>query len=224
MKYLSIVGLVVCFSFLSNQSFAKTEGSYLSAEVLRSHLRFQERYKNTPNPNGVLKRPAHVGNDNFGGGVTYKYAFNFKGLFLAPGIFYERHDARLKGETSVSRLDWQNIRIKNRYGLKADAGIDIGGFAPYVTGGLATISYRTMNYNQDYEASAGILNDSINDFFYGAGFKFAIPRTKVSINFEYNANKFFAKTATNPSSNANNFEAEYKTRFEIFKLGMAVNF
>ena len=224
MKYLTIISLAASFFLISEASSAKTQGSYITAEALKTHVRFYERYYNDNNLGGTRERVSHQGTDNYGAGLSYKFAFNYRGLFFAPGIFAEKHEARSDGFISTSGRDWQRMEIRNRYGIKSDIGFDLGIVAPYLTGGYSSIAYRNRNFNKNSVSSGGINKGNAKDFFYGAGFKIDIPRTYISLNFEYNANNFYAKTNTNPATNNNNFKAEFRTKFDIFKLGFSYNF
>lgn len=226
MKYLSIISLAASFFLLPKASYAITQGSYITAEALKTHVRYYERFYNNTRPSGTRSRPSHSGSDNYGGGIAYKYAFNYRGLFFAPGIFFEKHQARADGKVSTSNLDWQRMEIENRYGVKSDIGFDIGLFAPYITGGYAAIDYRARNYSKNSIYSGAYHNGTVKDFFYGAGFKIEIPRSYVSLNFEYNTNNFFAKTSISPepAATAGGYRGEYRTRLDIFKLGLSFNF
>jgi hypothetical protein len=223
MKYLTIISLAASFFILSPAAFAKTEGSYLTAEAIRTHLRYYKRYYNNTDYAGIRTRPSHTGTDNYGGGLSYKYAFNLNGLYFAPGIFYEKHDASVNGYNPQDGYNFQRMEISNRYGLKSDIGFDIGHFSPYITGGYSAITYRTINYHTIGINTMGVTTEVAHDFFYGGGFKFEIPRTALSLNLEYNVNSFAAKTKVAPG-HSENPHYEFRTKFDIFKIGLSYNF
>ncbi len=209
--------LILTFSGAS--AFAKTEGSYAGFDLLKSKSKFKEiySYSNVSQEVSGSGEGSKNSNSNFGLGLNYKYAFNFKGAFIAPGVVYEHHNNNNKGDNGV------NLKIKDRYALKADVGYDVTDkIAPYLTTGYSVISYSAKNYfdNGDGAVTASLKNNH-GDWFYGAGLKYDYSE-KLSFSLEYNTQSFAAKTKV--PDNDYNYKGVYKTKFEVFKAGLAYRF
>jgi len=131
MKKLLILTSLISFLTTANAS-AKTEGNYVG-------LNFIDTASSNQNHNS-----------NFGLGADYKYAFNFGGLFLAPGVFYD-----------YNRLSQPNSpTLKYSYGAKLNIGYDVTDkFAPFVTVGAS---------------QTRIQESAKNGMLLGVGFKYAL--------------------------------------------------
>jgi len=220
MKKLFLISSVVA-SLFSSSAFAKTEGSYLGIDAIRGSLRFEEVFSNNNYPAGKVHNNG-IQNNGFGMGVSYKYAFNFKNIYLAPGVFAEQYDL------SANRIDVpidypRRLQVNNRYGTKLDLGYDVTKyFAPYVTGGYSLIHYKSTNYNDTAGVikTKNVIGDS-GSWFFGAGLKFDVSKN-ISISTEYNTQKFRAKTAI-PNNNVN-YSGYFKSRVDVMKVGVAYKF
>ena len=169
------------------KSSAKTAGHFVNLDVVFTRGNFNERYTRNTKPTPVNAQPSYH-NQGIGGSLGYKYAFNFNGFFVAPGVFFEHNDTEIRGTEGNSRA---NVNIKDRYGFKTDLGYDVTNiFAPYFTTGYNRISYSTQNFS----SKKTFLRDaSNNDWFYGAGFKIRYS-DHVAFNAEYNRQSFLAQT------------------------------
>ncbi|MBP7710155.1 MAG: outer membrane beta-barrel protein [Rickettsiales bacterium] len=196
-----------------NNSNSKTQGHYVNFDVTYTQGEFNERYTRNTNPEPVNRKPSFQ-NQGIGGSISYKYAFNFNGIFIAPGVFFERNNTKI---SETGKNDRSSIDISNRYGIRTDIGYDIGRFAPYLTGGYNNIAYRTKNHT----SSKTFLRDaSANDWYYGAGLKIRC-NDNFSFNAEYNRESFLAKTFL---TNGVKYLGYYKTDLNIYKAGIAYNF
>ncbi len=206
---------------VSTSSFAKTQGSYVGIDFVNTRLKFYEKTLYTDGTYSY-KKPASADNSNPGAGISYKYAFNFNGLFIAPGLIAEYNNANTDGVKYSSIGQSRRMNIKGRFGAKLDIGFDIGNYvSPYITGGYTGIIYRTRNYGNEYSDSYGYKTATTGEFFGGFGFKFDLTNN-MAFNLEYNFQKLTAKTSiVNP---AVPFSADYKTRFDVMKAGFSYNF
>lgn len=217
MKKLSTLALstaIIAASSYASVANAKTQGHYAGLDLIRTSIHFEERYTDpaTPDP---IKWPIEHGGSGYGVGLNYKYAFNFNKLFIAPGVFIEENHASAKGRDEWFRAQ---MKIKNRFGVKADIGYDVTNkIAPYLTGGYSKISYKSTNFVGNDQRS---LHSTLGDWFYGAGLKVEY-NDKISFNLEYNRQDFAAK---NTSATTGDYVSIFKTKLSIIKLGASYNF
>lgn len=167
-KLLVAVALIAALS--STKSFAKTEGNYFGVDLLRTSADFQYSPRNGyPQFNQTA----------IGVGAHYSHAFNFDGIFLAPGVFVEKNQVR------ASDKDGDKYGLNYRSGIKLDLGYDVTkSFSPYITGGLSHLNY-TADFRTGSNGSAVKKSDSSNGAFYGIGFLYHVAK-EFTINAEYN--------------------------------------
>jgi opacity protein-like surface antigen len=221
MKKLLLISSVVA-SLLSSAASAKTSGSYLGVDAIRGSLRFKEVYTDSRYPNGNATNDG-FSNSGYGVGISYKYAYNFKGAYLAPGVFAEQYNIAASRHNTPADLP-QKLQVNNRYGAKLDFGYDVTNyFAPYVTGGYSGIRYKSTNYNTS--GSTTITNHNIagnaGSWFFGAGLKFDVSKN-VSISAEYTTQNFRARTAI--PNDTQSYSGHYKSRLDVAKVGVAYKF
>lgn len=219
----------------SSEKSNKTAGHYVGASWVMSHLKFNERYRDgSAGSNFVNVQPAYSENNFEGFDVNYKYAFNFDGIFVAPGVFFEKTNASADSNPAAGIAyanDFQNVKINKRYGLKADIGYDIDEtFSPYVTGGYAILDYSTRNYLVNSSTppypllGTHTIHATQGDWFYGLGVK-ANCSKNISLNLEYNRHSFLAEqTFGNYAPYYYSYQGYYKTRLDILKLGASYKF
>jgi outer membrane autotransporter protein len=219
MKKITIL-TAVFLSLLSHQVFAKTEGFYVGAEVINTASKFRPEWVHRDTNYYRNQDQSNVHNAA-GAGIQAKYAFNFDGVFLSPGIFAEQNsfDASSNRHTYSDRL-----QIRNRYGVKADLGFDtFFGLSPYLTVGYAWVDYRTRaggRNNGDLVTS--VRDDRANRVTFGGGIKLNVS-DNVDVGLEYNYQKFYAQT--NIPEGASYIEKlRFKTRLDIVKLGLFYKF
>ena len=203
-------------SLLSISAQAKTEGSYAGIDLLRTNATFNERFTDTqedPETRVATNVKPSFSGHSYGLGLNYKYALNFNGFFIAPGVFAERNNNKFQGTRG------KGLRVNNRYGVKADFGYDVTNkIAPYFTAGYSLIDYRTTNnHGNDVASKSG----NAGDWFYGLGLKLNVTEN-VAMNLEYNTQNFAAKTAI--PNNDIGYSGIYKTRLDVLKLGLSYGF
>jgi opacity protein-like surface antigen len=186
-KLLAVVSIAT--TIISSSVFAKTEGHYVGVDLLNTRV--------------SIDRSSSDRDNDYGVGVNYKHAFNYDGLFVAPGVFAE------KNNTSVPGIS--NINIKNRYGFKADLGYDLDqNLSIYVTGGLALLNYRVNDSSESFAHRAKA------DYFTGAGISHKYSDT-VTLNLEFNTQKFNLKSKTTSIADIN-------VDMNTIKAGVSYNF
>lgn len=208
-------------SFICTSAFAKTEGSYIGVDFLSNRVSYYTKVKYPNGDSGIIKPTERGG--NFGAGINYKYAFNFNNFFFAPGIFAEQISF---GKSKTNGTNEDSLQVKNRYGARLDLGYDIGDYvSPYVTGGYSGISYRSVSdgVNTSNKIVTATRNANTGSFFFGGGIKFTLSKS-LALNFEYNMQKFNARSAI-PNGTAD-YISKYTqvSRIDIAKVGLSYNF
>ena len=215
MKKLLLI-IAALTSLLSISAQAKTEGSYAGIDLLRTQATFYERFTDNQDPERrtpMNVKPSFAGH-SYGLGLNYKYALNYNGFFVAPGVFAEHNQNKFQG------TEGKSLNINNRYGLKADFGYDVTSkLAPYFTAGYSIIDYNTKNNFGKYTSGR---SGNAGDWFYGLGLKFDYANN-VALNFEYNTQNFAAKTRV-PNLYPIQYSGIYKTRLDVLKLGLSYKF
>lgn len=207
------------------ESNYKTEGHYVGVDLISTRAEFHERFRTQSKD---MQNQESYSNFGFGGGLSYKYAFNFDNFFIAPGVFTEFNNTEVHGKYKSTRNDLQSLEINNRTGIKADIGYDFDRISPFLTIGHAIVSYKSLNWTQ-YNSSAPIYqfenSGSNGSYFYGAGFNYKL-KDNISVGFEYNHQDIWAKTTTPFIDNigAKLWHGRYKTRLDIYKVGINYKF
>ncbi len=191
-KLLSVVSVAAVLS--SSAVFAKTQGNYVGVDFLAT------TYKLPDTTSGISQKEDET---SAGVGFNYKYAFNFNGFFVAPGIFYNANNARYDQPTWSEKLD-------NSYGIKADLGYDLTDkFSPFVTFGYQENRIEYIDSNP-----ANSFADTRESLIYGIGAQYSvIEDINISLAYEYvDYNK----------SKQNVTKKRYNP--DVYKLGISYNF
>lgn len=217
MKKLIAVTSVLAF-FVAASANAKTEGSYLGLNLNQSSLKTYRHSLSSSNDEAIQYE-----NSNTGIGVDYKYAFNINKFFVAPGVFYDKIDAKT---TELDGVNRETFAVKNRHGFKVDLGYDITDtFAAYVTAGVGYVAYKTSSADFDGAGSQGSFKGSTPASIFGFGIVNHINEN-VSIGAEYNTQKFSVRDTSH--YNGSGFAAFGDTRvrasIDMYKLTVAYHF
>lgn len=205
----------------------KTEGNYVGFDLVGTRITFNEYYKTIGTDSKYINGSPHYKNSGLGVGLNYKYAFNFNGIFLAPGIFIEQNNAQAKGSEGSSK---QRNQVLNRGGLKLDFGYDVSKtFSPYLTGGYSWINYKTRSsctscVTSGYQSSA-IFSGVTGAWFYGAGMKINYNKN-ISFTLEYNRSSYrvIDDVDLNPLVRSVQYNSFFKTKLDIIKAGISYKF
>ncbi len=212
-KLVTITSVLAVFA--SASSFAKTEGNYVGVDIHRASVKVHNHYADSylATPNNVA-----MGATNTGYGVTYKHAFNFDKMFVAPGLFYERISTKI---TDRAETDQLTLRLKDRSGIKLDLGYDISDNAAlYFTNGISRVAYETGSNDIDGMSVSGVRSRHQLGYFYGVGLSANVAKDVV-VSFEYNTQKLTSKSIYNDTGK---MDHKFKTQIEVFKMNLAYHF
>ena len=138
-----------------------------------------------------------------------------------PGIIIEQNSF---GNTATKGTDKDALKVKNRYGVKLDVGYDISDVvSPYLTAGYAAVTYKSTSSAMAGDDIVTAINNNVaTSGFFGAGMRFAFSKN-VSMNVEYNSQKFTAKSAI-PEGATYLKSYKQKGRLDTVKVGLSYNF
>ncbi|MDX2082691.1 MAG: outer membrane beta-barrel protein [Rickettsiales bacterium] len=219
-KLFSFVALLF---FVASPAFALSEGDYLELDGVYTKTTFH--LKENANNKLLNHKPSYSSGTN-GVGLTYKSAYNLgqSNFFIAPGVFVEQNSF---GSSAVYGKDQLKLQIRNRLGAKVDFGYDIADIvSPYLTIGYSIIKYnsRSSGFGRD-DNSVVVANKagSKASEFFGVGARFPL-KNNLSLNFEYNYQKFDTKNSIPAQSSDYIAKSSFRTRLDIFKVGLAYKF
>jgi len=196
-------------AIFSTNAFAKTEGSYVGLSLINTEL------ESAASLNGVKEDEGKA--NQFSGGVSYKYSFNFNGFFAAPELFYDLN--RTKSRATDSGGTHYNSEVKNSYGVKLNLGYDITDkFAAYAIVGHS-ISRMKSHFSGNLSGGVDPTPENANReaFIYGLGMKYDIANN-ISVNFSYEISQF------NLSNDVFNTTDKINPDYRVARLGVAYNF
>lgn len=138
---LLVVVMLISSLFMASKSNALeikpvrfTQGNYLNINFLkRAYEESRNVYEGSVNALGV----------------SYAYAFNYDGMFIAPEAYYDFSDAKVEKE-----------KIKDNYGMKLNLGSDLNS---------SVAIFANAGYEHNNGKRIQIKRDS---FVYGAGVKY----------------------------------------------------
>lgn len=200
----------------------RTKGSYLQLDAIDTNTTAYNRFIYYGDN---LDSKPRSSKDTAGVGLSYKYAFNFNGFFIAPAVFVEQNSF---GSTAMNGRDG-TLQARNRYGAKMDVGYDMGNYiSPFVTGGYAIVQYRnTLRVYNDILVNDNSVRShrsgSYSSPFIGGGIKINLSKS-IALNLEYNYQKLEAKAEVPPQVTDYIGGSKYMTRLDIFKMGLSYNF
>lgn len=209
-----------------SKEYNATSGSYLGLDLLQYRTSFLVHDSVYGQP---FSYPPSNHGSSYGIGLNYRYAFNYKRFFLAPGIFFEYNNTgEFKGRDEVS------LNTRNRYGAKLDLGYDLtDNFSPYFTTGYSHITYRNViggdgltpdpNGPHGYQIVTLATNDSENSPFVGVGFKYNLSR-HFALNMEYQRQSYKALGQAPEESRDYLSNPYFVVKLQIFKAGLSYHF
>lgn len=229
-KTLSVITIAssLAGSFLSSQAYAKTEGSYLGVDVLRSSTKAKgtsSLENDNMNANEAYYNHLNVRDSERGVGVNYKYAFNFNDFFVAPGISYDFLNNSMKASHASASDNYfsQAVKLKSALSLRTNFGYDINDqFAFYVPVGISRFDYdiKTTDVTITQMVKTSRSNHE-SAAFIGLGFSYQ-PIKNWSVNLEYN--KYQNLKLTSSTATIDGGHIIVKTNVDILKLGVSYKF
>jgi len=204
-----------------SSAFAKTEGNYVTVDL---HKAISETHRNTLIVGGTTQDDiTKYTGQNTSLGASYKYAFNFDKIFLAPGIFYERIGTKVTTGPDDANGSGPTMSVNNRRGVRLDLGYDFtNDFAAYVTTGITSTTYRTSHPDADALGTAQSnqkFRGNKTGYLYGIGFTTNVAKD-VSIGAEYNTQMLKVKSLHVVSGS----DIRFKNRIDLYKVTLAYHF
>jgi len=196
-------------TFASGVAHAKTEGHYVGLNLINTEVESKARL------NDVVEDESKA--DKFSGGISYKYAFNFKGFFAAPELFYDLNKTKSRATDSLGT--GYNTEVKNSYGVKLNLGYDITDkFAAYAIVGHS-VSRVKSHFSGNLSGGVDPNPENFNQeaFIYGLGMKYDVANN-ISVNFSYEMFQFGL------SNDVFNTTDKINPDYRVARLGVAYNF
>ena len=155
-----------------NNSSAITKGNYLEISLINSNLRVRHEINNS-----IKSR-----NNSQSFGAKYSYAFNYKNLYIAPGIFYDYNQAKINLEYNSFPVDYydngyayQSYQLTNSYGVKLKIGYDVTNrFSTFVNAGFQNSEYNQENYANNEPNFNRKRSDKVEGYILGIGLKYSL--------------------------------------------------
>ncbi len=211
MKKLLVISSVAA-TIAATSALAKTEGSYAGVNLINTKATYSESYTDNTTPTSV--RGSKDSGSSYSIGLNYKYAVNMNGVFLAPGVFVENNNLKVR-----NGVDNNQAQIKYRYGITADLGYDVTDkTALYATTGYTGVNYKTNT--QDGSGLYGSKNGSQGDWMWGVGVKHDVA-DNTTLSLEYNTQNLKLKTSSGGTAN---YSSKLDTRIDVLKIGLAYRF
>lgn len=211
MKKILITATIIG-SFLSSVAHAKTEGNYVGLNIIKSKVEAQKLTiagtSYTNNQGFLVQDESQVSL-----GLNYKHAFNFDGIYIAPGAFFDYTNVNTNGQVNGGATT--TFDLDYRYGLRVDLGYDITNeLAAYVHAGIANNIYaNTWSFNGNSS------NTSNNDVAttYGVGLKYSVTNN-VDVNLEYEVSEFDMDMALATNQGTQEFD------LNVLRVGVGFKF
>ena len=216
-----LLATTILTSIAANSALAKTEGNYIGVDFLSVRTSFYTKAQLVHDGWNAYK-PTQYGS-TYGAGLHYGYAFNANNFFIMPTLFVEQTSFN-KTETKGTNED--ALKVRNRYGLKADIGYDIGEVvSPYLTLGYSAVSYKSTsnNYDSDRNILIAINSGTASGAIYGGGLRFAFTKN-ISMNVGYTHQKFIARSAVPQASTFNVTRYRQVGKINTVTAGLSYNF
>lgn len=200
MKKLITIAFIIS-AFTASSAFAKTEGHYLGISAIKTNLESGKYQFNGINYGDVAK----VDDSSTSFGMSYKYAFNFEAVYIAPTIFYDHSNISSKGALENT---WD---LNSRYGLGADIGYDFTDqISAYLKTGIANNRY-------EFVGGSSSVSDGDISAYYGIGAKYSILEN-LDINLEYEVSEFEADIGINGNDEKHSFD------INVMRIGVSYKF
>jgi opacity protein-like surface antigen len=221
-----IITAAVISAISASSAFAKTEGSYVGLDILRSSIDVKSKSDNSDDNTFAPEYYTHKQKDSgYGVGVSYKHAFNFDKFFIAPGVSYSfiNNEAKSSYSTSSSDPYSQSVKLNNQLTLQANFGYDVTDqFAFYVPVGVSSFGYEIKT--SDVYGASSVRSKKTgreSSAFYGLGFSYQ-PVKNWLVSLEYN--RFQDLELTSAQATLNEGKIKANIGIEQIKLGVSYGF
>lgn len=210
MKKTVILTIFLLSFVVSEVALAKTDQFYLGFDVIRTDVIAGDYSQKNPTQELDNAQAFNISEgEQYSVGFNVKYAINFDGIFIAPGLFYEYANVVMTDKDgSVWALD-------HRYGIRFDLGYDVSDkFAPYF---IAAIVANDMRLDQ--RLIAGVESEgSYGSMAYGLGVKYEVI-DDFDLKLEYEISLIEQGLGLN---NGATFNQEFDV--DILRIGVAYGF
>ena len=203
---------------IRRKSKSRTAGNYIGIDFINTNLRYRHYGYDTQDQEikySLISEPTFPKYKN-SFGLKYSYAINYRGIFLAPELFFEYNNIKkyFDGDHSssgifdqrlLSRHGYKFMNIQRTYGAKINLGYDVTtNFAPYLFAGISRIYYSNLHSpylgedRQDVIDKTGIdpfkiMHKSKSVPFFGFGGKIKLSE-RLALNAEYLIYDFMVNT------------------------------
>jgi len=243
--------IILFILFFSTNLQARTVGNYVGIDLIKTNLSFSMEATISEPSHQIIKSRQTVPSSMHSFGFKYNYALNYRGVFISPGLIYEKNNVNnpynyssIATLSNISLYGKSYSKITQRYGVKLDLGGDINNdFSIYGTIGHAVNYYETYgslypnrayftNENTKYTVSENPwkLNKGRKSApFFGGGFRIKLYKNWL-LNGEYNFTRFTIDTKASEqtlTSGKKDYTPEkinFNNNINIFKLGINFNF
>lgn len=235
---------------IRKKSKSRTAGNYIGIDFINTYLRYREYGYSAPKEEDKIKYSS-VSEPTFpkyknSFGLKYSYAINYRGIFLAPELFFEYNnikkyydgDNTFVGQNNQrlpSMYGYKFMKINRIYGAKINLGYDVTtNFAPYLFAGISKIYYSNLASVYEENRREDIINITVADPFkimnksksvpfVGFGGKIKLSE-RLALNTEYLIYDFMVKTNSYKNNNYQAYDIYHSTRSEIndFRVALRV--
>lgn len=204
--------LTILALFISTSTSYAT-GAYIGVDALFASA--SHKAKNSTNSVSGALNGSKTSDDRFNFGANVGVRLDVLNLLVSGELFYDdlRTSAKNVEDASGGNNPDDNIKLKNRYGVKANAGFAIfPGVTPFLTYGLTKVNYvNNLQASQDVKIDKAKLTP-----LYGVGVLVDLPITDLSLKATYDYQNFNIRY-DDPSS-------KIKTHLNTVKVGVMYNF
>ena len=217
---------------LSNTSLAKTQGHYvgISAINTEANITATEAMFYQPEYSKTEERKKYRKQNALSYGLEYKYAFNYKGIFIAPKILYDRNNIKdsyinpnlfTPGITySADTKSYNNTTtLKHSYGFGFDIGYDINSKFSI---------YTTLQHKKNNLKFSSVLdhNSRIYEWHYKVNYKSLVYGFGAKYQIEPNFDIFASYEFINNTSGYDNpYSDHYRPSvYNVARVGISYNF
>ena len=235
---------------IRKKSKSQTAGNYIGIDFINTYLRYREygyyapKEDNKTNYSSISDPTYPKYKNSFG--LKYSYAINYRGIFLAPELFFEHNNIKkyFDGDNSAtldrnqrlpSNYGYKFMKIHRIYGAKINLGYDVTtNFAPYLFAGISKIYYSNLSSVYEANQRESIINKTGEDPFkivhksksvpfFGFGGKIKLSE-RLALNTEYLIYDFMVKTNSYKNNNYQAYDINHSKRvgFNDFKVALRV--
>jgi len=227
MKKISSLIAILTINLFAFSANAKTEGSYVGLDLIKNSVQVKSNSNLASDQANFSQFYNHKKDDTaYGGGINYKYAFNFNNFFIAPEVAFNFLNNEIKaGYAGTQNNPYsQSLKLKSQASFQTNFGYDITDrFSAYIPLGISIFNYelntKDVGSLGSYVTTKKTGRESA--LFFGAGLAYE-PIKNWIVNLEYNKFKEFKITSSTATISGGQIVA--KTNVDAVKLGVSYRF